>query len=123
MYVLDTSSFIELIKETPKGKKICTILGDTPSIITTITVHEILAGVEGIQEKAVIKLLDGIELLNYDKDAAIKSAEIEKHLTKKGNKINKIDTLIAGICISQQKIIVTLDKHFKRIPGLKCMMV
>lgn len=123
MYILDTSCFIELIKNSSKGQKICKILENTPAITTTLTIHETLSGMEGIQAEILKKLLDGIEILNYDKQSAIKSAHIERMLTKQGRKINKIDTLIAGICITSNKTIVTLDKHFKRIPGLKCLMV
>ncbi|MBD3361358.1 PIN domain-containing protein [Candidatus Woesearchaeota archaeon] len=123
MHVLDTSAFIEVIKETSKGKKICKQLDNTPATITTFTIQEILSGTEGAQKQAVIRLLDGIEILDYDKNSAIKSAEIERYLTKKGKNTNKIDTLLAGICITKQKTIVTLDKHFEKIPGLKSIIL
>lgn len=123
MYVLDSSVFIELIKDSPVCKKIVNIIGEVPAVITVFTINEVLVGAKGIEKKAIEKITEGVNILNFDKDAAIKSADIEQFLTKQGRKINNVDTFIAGICISQQKTIVTLDKHFKRIPGLKCVIV
>jgi predicted nucleic acid-binding protein len=40
-------------------------------------------------------------------------------LTKKGQRIDPEDTMIAGIAITNNKILVTRDKHFDRINGLK----
>jgi predicted nucleic acid-binding protein len=62
-------------------------------------------------------------VLCFDKDAAIKSAAIEEELSGKGNMINKTDIFIAGICITKNMPIVTLDNHFKKIPGLKTVPI
>ncbi len=119
MYILDSSAFIELLRESPSGKKIAGKIGDTPAITTVFTVNELLIGAKGIQRKTIEKLFEGIEIINYDKDSAIKSVEIEEMLIKKGQAINKVDIFIAGICVTNKKPLITLDKHFKRIPELK----
>ena len=123
MYVLDSSAFIELMNESPAGKKIAGKIGNTPAITTVFTVNEIFIGAKGTQRKTIEKLFEGIEIIDYDKDSAIKSVEIEEILLKKGQAINKVDIFIAGICLSNDKTIVTLDKHFKRIPGLKSILI
>jgi predicted nucleic acid-binding protein len=119
MYVLDSSAFIELLKESPAGKKISEKIGNLPAITTAFTVNELLIGVKGIQRKTIEKLLEGVEVISYDKDSAVKSVEIEEALMKKGQAINKVDIFIAGTCVSNNKHLITLDAHFKRIPELK----
>jgi len=119
MYVLDSSALIELLRDSPAGKRIASKLENIPAITTAFTVNEILIGAKGATKKAIEKMLEGIEVLDFDKDAAIKSASIEEELSGRGSMINKTDIFIAGICIIKNMSIVTLDNHFKRIPGLK----
>ena len=123
MYILDSSAFIELINESPVGKKIAKKIRDVPAITTVFTINEILIGAKGIHRKALEKLFEGVEVIEYDKDSALKSVEIEEVLMKKGQIINKVDIFIAGICLANNKQLVTLDKHFKRIPELKTVFV
>ncbi|MBD3304421.1 PIN domain-containing protein [Candidatus Woesearchaeota archaeon] len=123
MYVLDSSAFIELLKESPAGKKIAEKIRDMPAITTVLTANEILIGAKGLQRKTLEKLFEGVEVIEYDKDSALKSVEIEEALMKKGQVINKVDMFIAGICLANNKQLVTLDKHFKRIPELKAVFV
>ncbi|MBW2968677.1 type II toxin-antitoxin system VapC family toxin [Candidatus Woesearchaeota archaeon] len=123
MYILDTSAFIEIIKNTKKCQKICDKLGEVPAAITVFTLNELLIGAEKKEKQIIEKLIQGITILNFDKESAMKSVEIERYLTKQGKKINKVDLFIASICLVQQKIIVTLDNHFLRIPGLKTLKI
>lgn len=123
MYVLDSSAFIELLKESPAGKKIAKKIRDLPAATTAFTVNEILIGAKEIQRKTLEELFEGVEVIEYDKDSALKSVEIEEVLMKKGQIINTVDIFIAGICLANNKQLVTLDKHFKRIPELKTVFV
>lgn len=123
MHILDSSAFIELLKESPAGKKIAEKIRGMPAVTTAFTVNEILIGAKGIQRKTLEKLFEGVEVIEYDKDSALKSVEIEEVLMKKGQAINKVDIFIAGICLANNKQLVTLDKHFKRIPELKTVFV
>ena len=123
MYVLDSSAIIEIMKNGEACKKICNTLGDAPAITTSLTINELILGAKKIERKVIEKLIDGIEILNLDTKSAIKSADIEIFLKKQGKTINKIDVLIAGMCIVNDKTIITLDKHFTRIPELKSIVV
>lgn len=122
MYILDSSAFIELLKESPAGKKIAEKIKGTPAITTAFTVNEVLIGAKGIQRKILEKLFEGVEVISYDKDSALKSTEIEEKLIKKGQIINKVDIFIAGVCLSNNKQLITLDAHFKRIPELNSLL-
>lgn len=123
MHVLDSSALIELLHDTPKGKKIIRLIGAEPALTTVFSIHELLKGASGPYKQAVQHLLTSIEVLEYDKESAILSSDIYKILSKKGGLINETDILIAGICLKNGSPLVTLDNHFKRIPGLNTTVV
>ncbi|MDO8538103.1 MAG: type II toxin-antitoxin system VapC family toxin [archaeon] len=88
---------------------------------TPITVYELLSApylnVEKI--KLFTEMLSRISLIDFGIKTAEESASIQRHLTKNGQKINEFDVLIAGIAKINGLIMVTKDKDFKKISGLK----
>lgn len=89
------------------------------AVTTSLSVHELFSGASGKKELVIRGLLGGIEVLPFtQKDAEI-SGKISNKLAKQGKMINKIDILIAGICLSKNATLVTLDNDFKKIPELK----
>ena len=67
-----------------------------------------------LDTSALIELSYGTEI-----GRKIKSIEIEKELSKKGQIINKLDIFIAAVAINQNATLVSLDKHFANIKQLK----
>ena|SRR3989338_4564093 len=119
MYVVDSTILIEALRELPRIKKVQQLIGDEPLTTTTITFHELFVGVRTAQEQFIIEgLFSSMTVLSYDLKSAKEGARIEKHLTQTGRKINKMDTLIAGICKANNATLVTLDKDFTKIDDL-----
>jgi predicted nucleic acid-binding protein len=120
MYVLDSNAIIEIIEEGPHSSKLISILKDFPLVTTSITLHEVLAGSMSDKSRFVFEgIFSTMRILEHDAPAARAGAAIQKSLDKKGQKINKMDVLIAGICTIHDATIVTLDKDFKKVQGLK----
>ncbi|MBI4450351.1 PIN domain-containing protein [Candidatus Woesearchaeota archaeon] len=120
MYVLDSSALIELGEHRPGAQKLLDFLADQPLITTTISAHEVLAGVVSEQHRFVWEsLLHGMTILDHNVSAAVAGARIERELTRSGAKINRADTMIAGICASRGAEIVAFDKDFSKIRGLR----
>ncbi|WP_295650917.1 type II toxin-antitoxin system VapC family toxin [uncultured Mucilaginibacter sp.] len=119
--VIDTSVFIEHLRAKDKSKtKLYSIRDHTPKFTTSVTIYELLVGAGTIVHSEDIKLvLSDIDVLPFDKQTAIKAAEIFRDL-KKGNQLIEFrDIFIAAICITNSLPIVTLNKkHFSRIEGL-----
>ena len=90
---------------------------------TAISLHETLSGSSQKGEFAVQNLAQNIDIMPFTKEDAITSASIFRQLAKQGKKINALDILIAGICISKKATLITLDNDFKRVPGLKVVGV
>lgn len=69
----------------------------------------------------VNSLLKSIDIIVFDNPAAQKAGEIQTELMRIGRPVNILDTLIAGIVISNDEELLTKDiNHFSRIKGLKC---
>jgi len=92
--------------------------------ISIVTYYEIIGGLlakNALKQLSVFDELmdDNIILLMTEKSAKI-SAELYSTLRQKGNIVDDIDLLIAGIAIDNDMVLVTNnEKHFGRIPGLK----
>ena len=124
MYVLDSSALIELINEYPRKEKILSFMKDAPLITTSISMHEVLAGVLSEKEYFLVNsLFRGIRILDHTSDDARSGAEIERELSRAGTKINRFDVLIAGICKSHGAHLVTLDTDFSKIKGLTVTII
>ena len=122
MYLIDTSALIEIIKGTKKGEEIIKTYGDENMVTTSLTVHESLTGSKESEIKKLKEFFENIIILSYDFKSAEKSAEIEKELASDGRMINKMDILIASICIINNCSLITLDNDFKKIKDLKLVL-
>lgn len=120
MYVLDSSSVIEIIAGTEKGKEIINVTKGHPVFITSFTIFEVG---RGLKEMNIEDILANANVLDFDKDASLLSLRIENNLAKIGKKIGYIDLFIAAICIANNKVLVTLDKDFSVIKELKMKML
>lgn len=118
MHVLDSSALIDVLRLNDRGKKILSKIGSDKAITTVFSVHELL-----LYQPFIAPLFDSVEVLDYDKDAAKESSSLELLLSKKGLRLQIIDNFIAGVCISRGATLVTTDKDFLRVPGLKLMHV
>lgn len=104
-----------LIKKIEKSHKITT---------TVINSFELWKGFYRMRkgERAIIELLDTVFLLEFDKEASKKAAEIFEYLRNKGKTIDALDVMISSIAITNDESLLTFNKkHFENIPGLKLM--
>lgn len=124
--ILDTSVIIDLIRGyAPVDEKIMELdTKNTPLSTTTISIFEIWQGTRDMEDKERIekinKLLESINVFNFDLEAAKEAGIIHALLEKKGKGIEPEDSMIAGIAKINNETILTRDtKHFNRIEGIK----
>lgn len=125
-YVLDTDTLSFYLKNNENVvKKIKQIIEKESSLgITIITHYEILSGLKFKHSEKFLK-----SYINFSQEINIyplteKSIEISSDLyatlRKKGNPLDDMDLLIAGIAIEGKQVLVTGNSsHFARIKGLK----
>lgn len=118
MYLLDNSVAIELMNAGKRSESALSFIGDKEAAVTPFTVHEIIVGLENEDEK-YINFLNEVAVLDYDKQCAEISGKIRKEMKKQGNIIGILDTLIASIAIRNNITLVTFDKGFSRVKGLR----
>ena len=125
MYMLDTNILIYAMKH-PKDKIMDRLLSHTAVdlCISTVTYAELLLGVEKSaysdrNRLLLMRFLFGVEILDFDQDAAQHYANIKATLQKKGTPVGELDMMIAGHARSLGYVVVTNNrKHFDRIEGL-----
>ncbi len=117
MLLLDTNVLVEILeKRSKKGEELySSVIASGEAIGTTaINLHELLYGLKKYA-KPVKELLQ-LPIIDYSRDAALLSAEIEYDMEKNGTPIRRTDTMIAAIAIKGSMHLLTLDtKHFEPI--------
>ncbi len=90
---------------------------------TIITAQEIWFGAQKKNFEKRLKtkkFLESIPILAYDKKSMEAVVEIKNTLQKTGAQIGPFDEIIAGICITENAVLLTRNiRHFDRIKRLK----
>ena len=93
--------------------------------ITALTVFELFSGIAQSsrpqeEREKVMSILNNQTIVNFDRASAEKAGEIDGTLAKQGNRIEIIDSMLAGIALKNQERVITRNvKHFSRIKGLE----
>lgn len=121
--ILDTSFLIDLMKGKEKAvkKEKKLQLRSSPQLITIPTLFELWSGIvqSGKPEKEKEKILEVLSSrasLDFDRKSAKVAGKIDGELATQGKKIEPVDSMIAGIAITNgEKILTSNTKHFERI--------
>ena len=118
MHILDTSAVINLMYGSEKGNSIKKAVGSNSVAISALTIYELWLGMKPSETDFLYNLIQEVTVMDFNKLSAMKSADIEKELKKKGTMINKVDILIAGTCLAHGLELVTCDADFAKVKGL-----
>ncbi len=121
MYVLDSDVIIDVAHNASRVQTVMKLIGDAPAGTTSVSMHEVLVGVPVRLKKVYDDLLRGMHILSHDEDAARSGAKIQQEL--KNAQLSSTDAMIAGICLAQEATLVTFDKSFKRVRGLRLLEI
>jgi tRNA(fMet)-specific endonuclease VapC len=125
MVCLDTSFLVDILR----GREIVVELKEefdrrnevlaiaTPSIIELWS-GALKSKASAAEKAKTDELIQSLEVLPLDLNAAKDAAEIEAGLLSKGTAISATDIMIAAIARVNCEKVVTRDEHFTRIPGL-----
>jgi tRNA(fMet)-specific endonuclease VapC len=125
-YMLDTNLCIHVMRK-PDSPVAGKFKSNAAGLcISTITLHELLHGVERslrpeYQREITEELISRLDVLDFDDLAANHSGDIHAELAKTGQIIGAYDMLIAGHARSLGLTVVTNNlKEFTRVDGLRC---
>lgn len=119
--IIDTNLLIPLIKGEKKIIAELEDLVDEPSI-TLFNYVEMLSA--DLKEEDLQNLKDFLNSRFTILPLTLESSEIytekKKILKRKGRPVPDFALLIAAIALENDLVVVTMDKHFSMIPGLRC---
>lgn len=121
-FVADTDVLIDFLRNRGDEAKRIELELKTGRLCTTaVSAFELWAGAKSQKEKtAVGTLLNALSIIPLDSAASNVAGEIFQNLESKGETIGMADSLIAGICLHRNSMLITRNKkHFKRVPNLK----
>jgi tRNA(fMet)-specific endonuclease VapC len=119
--LLDTSILIDYFRKTNKANSTLITLFDLgfEFCISAITHYEIYTGATTDQIPFWTNVLNNINVIAFDKNAAQTAVDTNKLLKNKRMQIAMADLFIAATAISNQLPLATLNrKHFDRVEGL-----
>lgn len=125
-YLLDTNQIIHYLRNSPETVEKLTPLFKEGTAVSVITVAEYLRGVyrskntkkdaEAFQEFLRVAQ---INILPIDAGIATLYAKLQANFEKKGAMVPHFDLLIASTAIKYSLALISCDKVFTRIKGLK----
>lgn len=121
MIVADTDVLIDYLQgRPPVSNRIALELERGRLATTAVTRFELLAGARTRRQgKVARELLEALRCFPLDADAADRAAAVRRSLEKDGQGIGMGDSLIAGITLARDAILLTRNvRHFQRVPGL-----
>jgi tRNA(fMet)-specific endonuclease VapC len=122
MIVADTDVLIDFLAgHDPAAERVAVELQSDAFATTVVTRFELLAGArDRTGQELILRLLDAMLTLPLDRPAADRAAEIQRALGRKGDGIGMADSLIAGIVLTRDAMLLTRNRrHFERVEGLK----
>ncbi len=119
--LVDTCIWIEFFNTTSEaGEELDKLLRKNAVWTCGIVIFELLQGVKSEKEKSIITdILLNLEYIEMSWPLWQRAAEISLKLKKKGVTIPLSDIFIASLAIEYDLRVFTLDKHFRKIPGVK----
>ncbi|MBD2278959.1 type II toxin-antitoxin system VapC family toxin [Aphanizomenon flos-aquae] len=124
MYILDTNTLIYYFKGQGQVAQNLVNVSAQEISIPTIVLFELQVGIAKSTSPAkrtqqLQELMSRVNLVLFDREAALAAAKIRAELEQQGTPIGQMDVLIAGTAIALQATLVTHNiKEFSRVSGL-----
>ena len=124
-HLLDTNIASYVIKGNfPRVRQRLSRLSSGEVCISTVTEAELRFGAErlpgAVQLRAAIaEFLEAIEALAWDSRAAERYAEVRAGLERSGTPMGNLDMMIAAHALALEAVLVTHDRVFRRLKGLR----
>ncbi|BCG10398.1 MULTISPECIES: type II toxin-antitoxin system VapC family toxin [Buttiauxella] len=123
VWMLDTNTVSYFLRRHPQVMAKISNIPPSSIVISSITEAELLFGVAKRQNKtlkaAVMGFLDTVSVYPWDSAAAETYGKLRASLEKKGQVMGTLDMLIAAHALSEKTTIVTSDRAFHSVAGLR----
>ena len=113
MLIADTDVLIDFLRgRGAMNERVATSLREKRLATTAVSVFELRAGAHSTrQRERLAMILDVVEVLPVDEDAAIRAGELSRGLRESGLALPAPDCLIAGVCQSKDAVLITRNRN------------
>jgi predicted nucleic acid-binding protein len=124
MASLDSTFLIDLLRRVPAAVEHLDRLEGSrePRFVTPPAAAEVLVGAHGIGGRSLQvaeELLQSLQWLEFDWEACRLAGRIEAGLIAKGEPMSAADLFIAAVTLRHGQRLITRDRAFARVPGLR----
>ncbi len=125
MAIIDTDVLIDFLNGDQEIREAVSKHMKSGDLATTIiNQYELFKGAESAwQEDAIEDLLAKLEVYRLDYVSVRSAAGIFQDLKKSGRLIPEADILVAGVAHSRREVLLTRDRHFKKLRAIKAEIV
>jgi predicted nucleic acid-binding protein len=120
----DTCAWIDFLRgrQTPLAMVLEKALPGGRVLTCGVVLFELLQGIKNPREESlVLNALLALPHLEMTRDLWIKSGKLSSRLRTKGHILPLSDIIIATFALEHNCTILTIDRHFKSVPGLKIL--
>ncbi|HEX9592510.1 MAG TPA: PIN domain-containing protein [bacterium] len=119
--VVDSSVWIEYFRrgDGPVFDALDTLLDGRRAILCGVVELEIHQGLRTQERAMVTDLFQALPYFETRRSDFIAAGELLGELRAQGVTIPSSDALVAAICLQRGVALLTLDRHFDRVPGLR----
>ena len=121
----DTCAWIDYFRPgtTPLGQALEKALKSEAVFICGPVIYELVQGVRSEKEQTLLKsALNALPFLEMNETLWIKAGRLSANLRKEGKTIPFSDIIIAVLAMEKNLAVMTVDEHFRDIPGLEIRM-
>ena len=123
MKCLDTNFIVAVLRRNKETLKTLKELESQELICSTVTAFELLLGAKLSNREKNIKevknVLSRINVIDFNLEVADLASTIQANLFNRGKPIDVKDTFIAATCLFHNCELISRDKHFSEVKGLK----
>jgi predicted nucleic acid-binding protein len=124
MVIFDSSVLIGALRGDPSSiRAVNFYIGKERAATTVINSYELARGGATDEERRAIELLRDLVIYGIGEAEFGEAKEVYRSLRSAGTMIGELDILIAAIAISNDEILITKDKDFKRIKKCRVRIV
>jgi hypothetical protein len=121
----DTCAWIDYFRPgtTPLGQALAKALTAEAVFVCGPVIYELVQGVRSEKEQALLKsVLNALPFLEMNEALWIKAGRLSANLRKEVITIPFSDIIIAVLAMDNNLAVMTVDEHFRDIPGLEIRM-
>lgn len=118
----DTCAWIDYFRPgtAPLGQALAKALTAEAVFVCGPVIYELVQGVRSEKEQALLKsVLNALPFLEMNEALWIKAGRLYANLRKEGKTIPFSDILIAVLAMDNNLAVMTVDEHFRDLPGLE----